>query len=98
MAEVSGHTSKDVNVTNVFHDVNSILCTAYLVARHLPKVINVSHVENLDLLTVTSIHSIRKNRKRETLKQSGTQDGKQQKIQGSNRLKDRQIELINEEV
>ena len=85
MAEVSGHTSKDVNVTNV----NSILCTAYLVAKHLLKVINVSHRENLDLLTVTSIHSIRKNRKRETPKQSGTQDGKQQKIQGSNRLKDR---------
>ena len=85
MAEVSGHTSKDVNVTNV----NLILCTAYLVARHLLKVINVSHRENLDLLTVTSIHSIRKNRKRQTPKQSGTQDGKQQKIQGSNRLKDR---------
>ena len=67
----------------------SILCTAYLVARHLLKVINVSHRENLDLLTVTSIHSIRKNRKRQTPKQSGTQDGKQQKIQGSNRLKDR---------
>ena len=31
----------------------------------------------------------------ETPKQNGIQDGKQQKIQGSNRSKDSEIELIN---
>ena len=54
----------------------------------LLKVINVFHGENLALFTVTSIHSIRKSTKKtETPKQDGTQDGKQQNIQGSNKSK-----------
>ena len=87
MAKASGHISKHVNVINVFHYVNSIL---YTVPRILLKVSNVFLRENLPLFTVTSIHSIQKKKKTETPKQSG----RQQKIQGSNRSKDREIELI----
>ena len=41
---------------------------------------------------------LKKYKKTETPKQDGTQDGKQQKIQGSNRSKDREMELLNKEV
>ena len=87
MAKVSGHISEHVNAINVFDYVNSVL---YTVPRILLKDSNVFLRENLPLFTVTSIHNIQKN-KTETPKQSG----RQQKIQGSNRSKDREIELIN---
>ena len=87
MAKASGHISKHVNVINVFHYVNSIL---YTVPRILLKVSNVFLRENSPLFTETSINSTQKKKKTETPKQSG----RQQKIQGSNRSKDREIELI----
>ena len=60
MAEVGGHTSEN----DVFHDVNSILYTAYTMAVIFLKVINVFRSENLALFTVTSIHCIRKSIKK----------------------------------
>ena len=47
------------------------------------------------LFKVTSIHNIQKT---ETPKQDGAQDRKQQKIQGSNRSKDGEMELIIKEI
>ena len=94
MADVSRHTNEHVNFVKIFHDV-----TSYSMAGILLKVINVFHGEDLALFTVTSIHSIWKSTKKtETPKQDGTQGGKQQKIQGSNRSKDREMELLNKEV
>ena len=97
MAEVSGYVSELVNAMNVLHNENSILYTAtniYHKAGILMKVSNVFRSENLALFTVTSIYSIWKSTKTETSKQ----DGRQQKIQGSNRSKDRAIQLINKEI
>ena len=77
----------------IFHDVNSILYTVH------PQNISIFHDENSVLFSVTSIHSIRKSTKKtETLKQHVTQDGKQQKIQDSNRKKVREIKVIDKEV
>ena len=67
MADASRHTSKYVNVKNAFHDVKLILYMAYPVARHLLKVISVFYSENLALLMVIIIHSIRKSIKKRNL-------------------------------
>ena len=65
MADASRHTRKYVNVKNAFHDVHLILYMAHPVARHLLKVISVFNSENLALLMVIIIHSIRKSIKKE---------------------------------
>ena len=59
IAEVGGHTSEH----DAFHDVNSILYTAYPLAGILLKVIKVFCSENLAVFTVISIHCIRKSTK-----------------------------------
>ena len=89
MAEVRRHTSE-----YVFHGANSILYKAHLMAEISLKVTNVFRSENLALFTVTSIHCIRKSTKKEAPKLDEIQNGKQHKIQGSNRSKDWEIELI----
>ena len=63
-------------------------------AEILLKVSNVFHGGNLALFTVTSIHCIRKSTKKEAPKLDEIQNGTQHKIQGSNRSKDWEIELI----
>ena len=63
MAEGSGHISEYVNVTNVFHGVNSFFYTVHPMARILLEVVNVFRSENLPLFTLTSIQSIRKSTK-----------------------------------
>ena len=68
MAEVSGHTSKHVNVNNIFHDINSILHTVHSMVGILLKVINVFIGENLASFTVTSISSIWKSTKKKNSK------------------------------
>ena len=66
MAEVSGHLSEHVNITNFFMIVKS---TLYMVTKSHPKaetllnIINVFCSENLTLFMITSIHSIRKTTK-----------------------------------
>ena len=83
MAEVRRHTSE-----YVFHGVNSILHAAHLMAEILLKATNIFRSKNLALFTITSIHCIRKNTKKEAPKLDEIQNGKQHKIQGSNRSKD----------
>ena len=68
----------------------------------LLKVINVFHGGHPVFSTPTSINSIQKSTKKRNwnseIKQDGTQDGKQQKIQVSNSSEDRETDLINKEV
>ena len=88
MAEVRRHTNE-----YVFHGANSVLYTTHPMAEILLKVTNVFRSENLALLTVTSIHYIRKSTKKEAPKLDEIQNGKKHKIQGSHRSKDREMEL-----
>ena len=60
----NGGKRRDTSEHAVFHDVNSILYTAYPMAGILLKVINVFRSENLALFTVTSSHCIRKSTKK----------------------------------
>ena len=68
----------------------------------LLKVINVFHGGHPVFSTPTSINSIQKSTKKRNwnseIKQDGTQDGKQQKIQVSNSSEDGETDLINKEV
>ena len=61
----------------------------------LLKVFNVFRSENLAYSRKLAFTASEKVQKTETPKQKGTQDRKQQKTQGSNRSKDREIDLIN---
>ena len=61
----------------------------------LLKLTNVFCGENVALFMVTSTQGIQKSTKNRS---SETKHGKQRKNQGSNRSKDREIELINREV
>ena len=75
---------------NVFLDANSILYTVTkidLKAGISLKLINVFRSKNLALFTVTSILSIRKNRKKGWEDGKATEDSKA--VQGSNRSNDR---------
>ena len=67
LAEVGEHTTKH----DVFHDVYSILYTAYPMAAF-----QFSSSENLTLFMVSSIHWIRKYKKQKLPKQIGTQNAK----------------------
>ena len=78
------HTSED----DIFHDGNSIFYTAYAIGGILLKVFNVFRGE-------PAFAESKQVQKTETPKQDETQNGNQQKIQDSNRSKDRKIELIN---
>ena len=100
MVEVSGHVSKLVNVIFVFQDVSSVLCTVTTIhpkVRMLQKVITVFQHENLALFMVTSICSIRKSTKHR-LWNNMKSDRRFKVTQGSNKSKDRGIELINKEL
>ena len=63
----------------------------------LLKVINVLRKEDLALLTVTSIRSIRKSTKNRNSETRWQGNRKFKAVQGSNRSKNREIELINKE-
>ena len=78
------HTSED----DFFHGVNSFLYKVYPMPGILLKVFNVFPSGNF---MITSIRCIRKSTKNRC-----NTDRKQQKIQDTNRSKDREIELINE--
>ena len=98
MADGREYVSEHMNIKIVFYDVNLVLYRVHPMVRVLLKLVNVFHGENFVLFMLTSIHNIlksTKNKNSETRTQDGKGNGKQQKVQGSNRTKKRIIELIN---
>ena len=90
MTEVSEH----VNVTNCFHDVNTILCAVNNIH---PKA-GIFRSENLVLSTVTSIQHPKKYKVQKLWNKVKGRCETLCKAQMSNRSEKREIELINKEV
>ena len=98
----SQHTHVEPPARPVFPDYLSVSCDYDFIhgapyGWDFTKSYQFFHSKNLALFKVTSIHSIQK-RTRNRNSKTRWNPRKQQKIQGSNRSKDREIELVNEEV